>query len=76
MFGRVIFNAGTQQFLFNNINPGRKYMTIFEFLQRPHVNPNPSVPLTNMKNNFPPAMCETAIPKERHLASKKAPGRS
>ena len=51
------------------------YMTIFEFLQRPHVNSNLTVPLTSMKNNVCHAMCETAIPKERHLVFKKAPGR-
>ena len=32
-------------------NPGKKHMTSFEFLQRPKVNSNITVPIKNMNNN-------------------------
>ena len=52
------FGLRHQTSLFKDENPGRKYMTSLEFLQRPKVSSNITVPIKNMRNDVFEAMCE------------------
>ena len=59
-FGRAISNCGTQTSHFRDENQGRKYATVFEFLQRPKVGSTLTVPIKNQKDTTSSMSCRVS----------------